>query len=261
MSRIKGSTRGTGVQAVLLALQVVEHLSQSRAPVGVSELARHFGTTKSRMHRHLQTLVAAGYVARESESDRYRSSGRLISLGQAASETFELTRVARPVMEDLRERLGHAVTLSQPEDDGMRVMATIRGTSEYEFGVRPGSMLAPHATAQGKLLLAFGDTRVHEHLAGQPLPAATPQTIVDWTKLRSEIAQVKRQGWATAPNQTILGINALAAPILDVAGTFLGAIAIVDSIQFVADKPTDKQLRAIRAAARTISAGCGRRAS
>ena len=39
-------------------------------------------------------VLAAGYVARESESDRYRSSGRLISLGQAASETFELTRVA-----------------------------------------------------------------------------------------------------------------------------------------------------------------------
>src|ERR1043165_7745563 len=62
MPRISGAQRGEGVQAVVFALQILEYLAQHRSTVGVTDLARVFDTTKSRMHRHLQTLVAAGYV-------------------------------------------------------------------------------------------------------------------------------------------------------------------------------------------------------
>ena len=62
MPRISGAHRGEGVQAVVFALQILEYLAQHRSTLGVTDLARVFDTTKSRMHRHLQTLVAAGYV-------------------------------------------------------------------------------------------------------------------------------------------------------------------------------------------------------
>src|SRR5262245_22560162 len=165
MPRISGAQRGEGVQAVVFALQILEYLAQHRSTVGVTDLARVFETTKSRMHRHLQTLVAAGYVMREEETERYRSGARLIAFGRAVAENFELTNAARPVMESLRSSLGHAVALSQPEPDGMRVIATIAGKSAFEIGVKPGSMLAPHTTAQGKLMLAFGGDAAERALA------------------------------------------------------------------------------------------------
>src|SRR4030095_3923116 len=111
MPRISGAQRGEGVQAVVFALQILEYLAQHRSTVGVTDLARVFDTTKSRMHRHLQTLVAAGYVMRDDETERYRSGARLIAFGRAVSENFELTSAARPVMESLRTSLGHAVAL------------------------------------------------------------------------------------------------------------------------------------------------------
>jgi IclR family transcriptional regulator, KDG regulon repressor len=88
MPRISGAQRGEGVQAVVFALQILEYLAQHRSTVGVTDLARVFDTTKSRMHRHLQTLVAAGYVIREAETERYRSGGRLVTL-PAMSESGE----------------------------------------------------------------------------------------------------------------------------------------------------------------------------
>src|ERR1044071_5681697 len=156
MPRISGAQRGEGVQAVVFALQILEYLAQHRSTVGVTDLARVFATTTSRMHRHRQTLVAAGYVMRDDETERYRSGARLIAFGRAVSENFELTSAARPVMEALRASLGHAVTLSQPEPDARRVLATIAGKSAFQIGVKPGSTLVPHATAQGKLMLAYG---------------------------------------------------------------------------------------------------------
>jgi IclR family transcriptional regulator, KDG regulon repressor len=259
MPRISGGQRGEGVQAVVFALQILEYLAQHRSTVGVTDLARVFDTTKSRMHRHLQTLVAAGYVMREEETERYRSGARLIAFGRAVSENFELTSAARPVMETLRTSLGHAVTLSQPEHDGMRVIATIGGKSAFEIGVKPGSTLSAHATAQGKLMLAFGGEAILERSLAKAPSRNTPFTVTERAPLRAELDQIRRQGWAIAPNQAIIGLNALAAPILDALGNFVGAIAIVDSIQFVPENPSAKQIRQIIEAGKRISANVGYR--
>lgn len=259
MPRISGAQRGEGVQAVVFALQVLEYLAQHRSTLGVTDLARAFDTTKSRMHRHLQTLVAAGYVMREEETERYRSGARLIAFGRAVADNFELTNAARPIMEDLRAALGHPVALSQPEPDGMRVIATIAGKSAFEIGVKPGSMLGAHATAQGKLMLAYSDETVMDRLLAKPLTRNTPQTPTDRATLRAEVERARRQGWATAPNQSIIGLNALAAPIFDALGAFAGTIAIVDSIQFVPEEPTPKQIRHTVEAGKRISTVIGYR--
>lgn len=261
MPRISGAQRGEGVQAVVFALQLLEYLAQHRSTLGVTDLARVFDTTKSRMYRHLQTLVAAGYVMREEETERYRSGARLIAFGRAVADNFELTNAARSEMEALRAALGHPVALSQPEADGMRVIATIAGKSAFEIGVKPGSMLSAHATAQGKLLLAYGGEATAERLLSKSLPRHTPQTPTDRATLRAEIEQVRRQGWATAPNHSIIGLNALAAPIFDALGAFVGAVAIVDSIQFIPDDPAAKQIRQTIEAGKRISATIGFRAT
>jgi IclR family transcriptional regulator, KDG regulon repressor len=259
MPRISGSQPGDGVQAVVFALQILEYLAQRRSTVGVTDLARVFGTTKSRIYRHLQTLMSAGYVIQETETERYRTGGRLIALGRVVSENFELMSAARTVMEELRDRLGHAVTLSEVELAGLRVLSTIAGTQPFEIGVKPGSLLPAHATAQGKLLLAFGPDAPREKLLRKSLPANTPQTITNPAVLREELKQVKKQGWATAPNQAVVGVNALAAPILDATGGFVGTVAIVDLIQFVPARPTPEQIRRIVEAGRRISANIGYR--
>jgi DNA-binding IclR family transcriptional regulator len=261
MPRISGAQRGEGVQAVVFALQILEYLAQHRSTAGVTDLARVFDTTKSRMHRHLQTLVAAGYVMRDDETERYRSGARLIAFGRAVSENFELTNAARPVMETLRASLGHAVALSQPDPDGMRVIATIAGKSAFEIGVKPGSTLAPHTTAQGKLLLAYGGDAAMERVLAKSLSRNTPYTMTDRTPLRAEVDQIRRQGWAIAPNQSVIGLNALAAPIFDALGAFVGAIAIVDSIQFIPEDPSAKQVRQTVEAGKKISNTIGNRST
>ncbi|MBK5962101.1 hypothetical protein CCR97_28485 [Rhodoplanes elegans] len=257
MPRISGSQPGDGVQAVVFALQILEYLAQRRSTVGVTDLARVFGTTKSRIYRHLQTLMAAGYVIQETETERYRTGGRLIALGRVVSENFELMSAARTVMEELRDRLGHAVTLSEVELAGLRVLSTVAGTQPFEIGVKPGSLLPAHATAQGKLLLAFGPDAPREKLLRKTLPANTPQTVTNPAVLREELKQIKKQGWATAPNQAVVGLNALAAPILDATGALVGTVAIIDLIQFIPARPTPEQIRRIVEAGKRISANIG----
>lgn len=259
MPRITGGSGAKGVQAVVFALNILEYLAARGSAVGVTELAQHFRTTKSRMHRHLRTLMLAGYIVQDADTERYRTSTRLIALGRAVSGGFDLTVAARDVLRDLRESLGHSVALSRFEHEGVSIVATLAGKSPVEIGVKSGSMLPYHSSAQGKILLAFGEEALRERILAQPLAQLTPETITDVRRLQRELQQVRRRGWAVAPNETVIGLNALAAPIFDGGGTCIGAIAIVDSVQFVTAKPTERQIKAVTAAARRISANLGYR--
>lgn len=251
--------RNSRIQAVEFALHLLEFIAQRQGSVGVSEMAREFGTTKSRIHRHLQTLVAAGYLARNADSDRYVITARLVALGQAVSESFDAGIAARDVARALRDRLGHAVTVSLPDTDGARIILLMPSRSNIEIAVKPGSVLPFHASAQGKIFLAYGEPQLLGGLLRKGLTMETPFTINDPQRLLDHLAGVRRNGWATAPNEVLVGLNALAAPIFDALGKLVGAIAITDSVQHIPETPSMPQLEAVREAAAQVSANLGSR--
>lgn len=251
--------RSGSVQAVVFALNILEYIAQCQTSVGVTELARAFGTTKSRIHRHLQTLVEAGYLIRSDESERYAISARLMALGHAVSESFELASAARQTARELRDSLGHAVAISQPEREGNRILLIMPSRSNIDISVKPGSILPYAASAQGKITLAFGDPMLLPQVINAGIEMLTPFTIADPARLTAEVEAIRRRTWAAAPNESMVGLNALAAPIFDALGHYVGAIAITDSIQFIPETPASKQVQMLLDAAAKISRNIGYR--
>jgi len=256
MPRIEGKT-GDGVQAVHLALSIIEYLAKERRAVGVTALALALGTTKSRIHRHLQTLVQEGYIVQNQDSDRYESGPRLVALGRAVSDNLDLAYIAADPLMELRDALGHSAVISQMTPDGMRVLATVPGRSPIEIGVRAGSMLPYHCSAQGKAALACSSAEFRDRVLRAKLDVFTPYTVVSPTLLIEELEKVRQRGWATAANQTSVGLNTLAAPIFNSAGTVCGAVGVVDMIQFIDEVPSDDQCARTIAAASRVSKALG----
>ncbi|THD76566.1 IclR family transcriptional regulator [Thalassobius vesicularis] len=245
------------IQSVAMALQVLEALAQAEGDVGVTALASALGTTKSRIHRHLRTLVTLGYISQSEETERYRIGARLIALGRAASGTVDLSWIAQPHMRTLRDQTGQAVSLGQVEDTGIRILNTLHGRMQIEVGVRPGSILGYCNSAQGKVALAaFAPDRQAELMA-MPCPASTEFTITGRDELAAHIAEVGARGWATAPNETMLGLNALACPIFNADKEPVATIAIVSLTQYIETPPHPDQIAAVKEAAARISAELG----
>lgn len=256
MPRI-GGVQADGVQAVVLTLRILEHLAEQGQEVGVTALADALGTTKSRIFRHLQTLVQHGYVARSPDSERYRIGSSLVALGLEVAGKLDIASAATPVLRKLRDTLGHSAVVSRIEERGMRVLVTVRGTSPIEIGVRAGSHLTFHGSAQGKVALAFGPDSLRTAVFRSRLELLTPRTIVSPETLRRQVELIRGRGWAVAPHEALLGLNTLAAPIFDGTGAFVGAVAINDSIQFIEEEPADEQVRQIVQAAAEISRELG----
>ncbi|MFD2857596.1 IclR family transcriptional regulator [Seohaeicola zhoushanensis] len=226
-----------------MALQVLETLANANGDMGVTALASALGTTKSRIHRHLRNLVALGYISQSEQTERYRIGARLIALGRAASGSADFTSVAMPHMRTLRDVTGQAVSLGQVEKNGIRILNTLNGTMQIEVGVRPGSLLRFHNSAQGKVALASMPAERREALIPDPIVPSTEFTITDRAALARHISEVADQGWATAPNETMLGLNALACPIFNADGEAVITIAIVSLTQYIGTPPIRRRSR------------------
>ena len=245
------------IQSVALALQVLETLANAQADMGVTALASALDTTKSRIHRHLRSLVSLGYISQSEQTEKYRVGSRLIALGQAASGSVDLTSVAQKHMRVLRDQTGHAVSLGQIDTGGIRILNTVHGKMQIEVGVRPGSLLGFCNSAQGKIALASMTTSRAQDLIPTTIPATTEHTISDRDTFVAHIDEIGERGWATAPNEAMLGLNALASPIFNAAGDPVATIALVSLTQYIKTPPEPDQIKAVREAALQISADLG----
>lgn len=245
------------IHSVLTTLKIIEHMARAHGPIGVSELASTTGIPKSRVYRHLRTLVSRGYVTQDPPSDKYCLTQRLFHIGRAIADQSEFQVQARRIMPALRERVGQTVTIGQIESDGVRVVDILRHPSKVEISSRPGTLFDFHCTAQGKVALAFGPSGLWKKLGRAPLRKWTEATITHRTRLKAEVDRVRKLGWAVAPGEILSGINALAAPVFDGSGALVGTIGILGSIQFVARQPSPELITAVLDAARELSRRLG----
>lgn len=241
-----------GVRSVQLGLDVLETVAFSGEELGVTQIAARLGVTKGSVHRHLLTLVQRGYLTQNPATQRYGVGPKSRVLASVAPEV-DLAKIAAGPMRDLRDRIGQTVVLSSPTPRGALVMSAVPGTSPIEIGVRPGSELSFHSSAQGRVLLAFSPPQFRKRIMASTLERLTDKTIVDPTQLEQTIARAVSDGYASAPEETLIGINALAAPIFDKGGVVAGAVALVGSIQFLPAVPNAETIAALKQCADLIS--------
>ena len=230
-----------GVQAADTALSILETVAFSQEPLGVTQIAAALGTAKGATFRYLQTLLDRGYLVQDPVTSRFRLGLKAFSLGRNAPAEWDLAALLAAQMRQVRDTTGLSVVLSTPTLEGACVLATVPGTKVIEIGVRVGSTLAMHASAQGKVFLAFDRPARLDHIAASELTQFTNRTITSREALLDEIEAVRKQGYATAPEEVLPGVNTVAVPVFDRSGTLVAALAIVGSIQHIS-APPDPQL-------------------
>ena len=234
-------------QSTVAAFAILERMVARGEPSRVTDLANDLGMPRARIYRFLQTLLSLGYVHQNQTTERYKATLKIYHLGQAIAEGTQLTASARPVLAALRDEVGQTVTLSLPEEDGMRVLDIVRTESPVQIITRPGSLLPFLTSAQGKVALAWGRPELSGWIDSAP----------DAEALRVEIERTRELGWAVAPEQILPGVNAISAPIFDLERRLVATITIVGSLNDIAPEPAESYRVAVIAAAREISAELG----
>jgi len=245
------------IQALQLGMRVLESLAQSENGMGVSALARELGTSKTRIYRHLQTLKDSKYVVQDKETERYSLGLRLYFLGEAIAERFDLIAASRRDVRRLRDKLDQTVQVSSVIGEELVILFVARGRGMIDIGMRVGSRYGIHSTAGGKIYMAFGPPSVAEKVLAGPLNKYTDKTVTNPTEIRAELDRVKRKGWAGAPEETLIGVNVLSAPIFGRDGLLAGSIAALGSVQMIPADPPREMIEALKDTAARISRNLG----
>lgn len=252
-----GDNKAEGVKAAETTLHILETVAFSHEPLGVTQIALSVGIAKSAVFKHLYTLVDRGYLVQDHVSARYRLGPKAWLIAKLAPAADDIAKLAEPLMREARDNTGLAVVLSTPTAKSAFVLATFTGNGSIEIGVRPGSELELHASAQGKIFLAYGPKSLTDSLTKRDLKPLTKYTITSHDELMKQVGEARKNGFATAPEESLLGVNALAAPIYDYKDNLIASIGLVGSIQYLPREIDEKTIGTIRALATSVSKALG----
>ena len=147
---------GRTVGSVARALALLDALAEG--PAGVNALARRIGVNPSSASRLLATLERGGLVERE-PGGPYRLGLHLVALADRVLSRLDVRELARPQLRALVDETGETATLSVADGDQAVTVDFVPGGSSVVSMARLGRPSIGHATAAGKVLLAFGRGR------------------------------------------------------------------------------------------------------
>lgn len=208
---------------VLKAFDILD-LFRERKMLSASQAAELLGCPRSSIHRMLVTLKTAG-ILEAVDSGRYQLTMRLFELGASVPRCRDLQDAA---MEPLLELAGmtrlpvHLAVL-----DGHETLFLERLSHHPNNLTRPGERGPLHATAAGKVLLAFGSSDLQDRYLAKRLARYTKYTCTDPGLLRQELARVKLIRLARGVQERRLGFTSLARPVRDHCEQVIAAVAVV----------------------------------
>ena len=216
-----------GLKTLVKSLRVLELFRLDRPEWGASEVSRQLLIPVPTAHRILQVLADHGYLARVGRG-RFRLGLAAIALGTRALSSSDLQTLLRPRLTDLAATTGETALLTVPADHGLSSLCVDRVESHHtlRLSLEIGRLTPLNAGASAKALLAFLPEEEIANRLSVPLPAVTPKTITDPERLRADLAETRRRGYAISMEETDPGAGGVAAPVRTTDGYAIAAIGV-----------------------------------
>jgi IclR family acetate operon transcriptional repressor len=212
----KAPAPGTRIQSVARASRLLLWLASR--PHGATAKEAAFATTIAlpTTYHLLNTLVDEGLLAKDSQR-RYTLGRSCALLAQAYLRGSAVPESLVTALRRLADRTEETSYLADWGEHDIRVLASVEGSNIVRVAeVAAGPYEAPHARANGKVLLAYAWPEVRAaYLEQHPLDRRTEATICDRPELEAELEAIRERGYAIDREEFSEGVSCIAAPILE----------------------------------------------
>ncbi|ALG15131.1 IclR family transcriptional regulator [Kibdelosporangium phytohabitans] len=247
------------IQSIERAAAILRLLARGSGKLGVGEIAESLELAKATAHGILRTLQGVGFVEQDRDTGKYQLGAALLHLGTSYLDVNELRSRAINWADALAARSGEAVRIGSPLDGRVLVVHHVFRPDDSLQTLDVGALLPLHATALGKVLLAY-DTALVASLRGSEIVAYTRRTLSSLTAIKRALAGVREGGWAGELGEMTPGEAGIAAPIRGHGGIVVGALGISGAVERLMDShgsPKATLLGHVRDAARAVSRDLG----
>ncbi len=217
------------ISSLQRAVSIVQALAAA-APEGgqrVIELATALGYTQATTHRLLQQLAAVGWVQQSAQDKRYALAPGFFALAARAGDYGGLRERCRPALLRLGASLGDSVFLLVRA--GFDAMCLDRFEGPFPIRSFTGDIggRVPLGVGQGAMaILAHLPEAERDEVMRHNVPRLAGMGALDEVFLRTEVARVRRQGFAATNSGLIEGMAGVGVPVFDAAGRVVAALSI-----------------------------------
>jgi IclR family transcriptional regulator, acetate operon repressor len=247
------------VQSFDRAVAILDAFREDRSELGVSDIARITGLSRSTVHRLLVTLRRHELVQQLPGSTNYALGPHVLRLAQAAFSNVNLQTAARAIMPRLRDECGETVGLharlgptTRTVLDQVESRASLRRTY-----TEIGMPIPIYQGAPGKVLLAHSSQDLQDEILAGKLEAATARTITDAKRLRNQLVRTRKNGYALSFEERVPGITTLAVPVFNHTGGAVAALSVTGPSTRVTRKRLLEMVPLAQRAAALVSANLG----
>lgn len=205
-----GGSRQPGRTVTAKVLSILSIFEHSRGSLSLTQIADEAELALSTAHRLVGELVDAGILARGPHG-KIQLGLKLWSIAQNTGR--QLRDTARPFVQDLFSLTGQTSQLAIRDGASSLYIDRVYGSTRVPRASRVGGRLPLHATAVGKVLLAFSESWVADGYLARELKPLTARTKTNPNVLREELAKIRDQGFATTLDEVRTGASSIAVPV------------------------------------------------
>jgi len=214
--------------------------SEEPQALGITQMADLVGLSQATTHRYASTFVRLGYLEQQA-SRRYRLAPRAADPGVQVIGEIRHALPARAVLEELREQVGHTVSMGTLHGARViyihRLFGHPRGQHEIDRELHVGAHVPAYCTALGKVLLAsLADAKRRERVATMDLVPQGPRSIVEHAELLAELGRVNLGAPIVSDEELAIGARSIAVLVRQPSGK--QPIAIDVTVPSTAYTPT-----------------------
>jgi IclR family transcriptional regulator, acetate operon repressor len=228
------------------ALELLNHFSQSKPEIGLSDMARLAGCDKATTHRLLTTLAVHGLVEQSSTSKLYRLGAGTLRLARMREASFPLSSAVDPILQELSNKTGETVHASLIAGHSLATVGLITSPKAIHVTMGAGDSLPFHATASGISILAYLPDDQSAYILRNNLAAYTKHTLTQSQDVARQVQLARQRGYAVSE-------QSFEADVIGIASPFFSADAAVQGAMAVAT-PAHRMTRDVKSA--TIRAVC-----
>jgi len=210
----------SGVHSIERAVSILRVLADTPADadathpgLALKTIAAEVHLSPSTTHRIIRTLVDTHLVTQDPVTERYQLGPLSGVLGRKYLSSIGLESV-QPILQRLCTSTGESTSFAVLHNGTAHVVAQKHSSQALRVDHLSGSELSLHASAMGKVLLAFSEQGTAGEI--QHLEKYTDNTITSLKDLTTHIEKVKTQKFAMNTGERYDGANGVAVPVLAV---------------------------------------------
>jgi IclR family transcriptional regulator, pca regulon regulatory protein len=236
-------------------MKILSTFTVDRPALKVSEIAEITHFDNATVFRFVYTLTQLGYLTLDDDTKRYRQAVRMLSLVLPAREGIPVRQVGVPLIVELSRNINETIKMGILDGVDVVTVGNAEVSNRLVYSQPIGARVPTYCTALGKVLLAYQPVEGWDKLIAKiNFVRLAENTIVDPAQLRSELENVRKQGYSTEDSELIAGLNSLAVPIFVRTGKVVGAINVSSlSKETLLKEEKDYFVDELTKTARTIS--------